>query len=993
MTWKNRITRLSGFGKCLVPALLAFAPLFLRLWRFFTCGADCGAGSVLGLFSDALTGGAFFALLLVCPRALRWLLALLWMLFQIGSLELYHAMQRYPVWQDLHYLFDADFVRNSTGTFRLAAPVFTAVICAAAIAASLLRLPRMRWSHLAWTLPTLAVLFFVHARMETGSAHAVTTNRNSVHNFVLDAVYGAQRSGESASVALPESLKHADLSGASLLGDAAGKAKNVLIVVMEGIPGLYIPEIRQAMNVPENDVTMNKLDRFTQGAMLVPDFVTHNNLTIRGLYSILCGDFSKLSSDTPKPFEVLGRPERAAACLPAQLAQHGFSTHYLQAATLGFMAKDRVMSAIGFGEAHGMEWFEEQKISSPFSLPAGWGPADSAFFQGAQRYIAELRKKEQPWMLALLTVGTHHPFIVPKEIEARYPSPRAAAVALLDEAVADFLDKLKADGTLDDTLLIVTSDESHGSPRLDWANSWGLGIVIAPEREKLPRIKSGGYGQVDIEASILDYLHFPVPRQVLGRSFFRNYDAPREMFSFTSGVLRRHTGDTSIRCIGGRTCTSFPAASILGQPPKEVKELPEQQSAETYALASALDDVLSAGRNVQKFSFASGEQRKTSGSLIGGQFIDLPANADVTIHVQMTLLEGSGESVPFRIGLWRAHDPLIDDLVDNVFPMPELPKLPALRPGESMDETISFHNAVKHRSVVFDLVKDSEGLVRIDRFDVSIKKKPVKGAEQEENEPEFSPLEMAVRMDNAKQVLALLEQGVDVNAANEKGSTALMWAVQYNRASIAEILLKRGANPNAENKAGYIALGKAVAKGYTAIVNLLLGYGADINQSDRNDRTALINAAAHGHNDIVQLLVEKGADVNQANQKGETALMNAAAWGRTDTVKLLLEHGADANQPTKGGWTALMNAAVKGDADIALMLIGKGANVNQPAKDGRTALMEAAVRGHVGMVRTLLERGADVNQSAEGGLTALKAAEQAKHAELVEVLKAAGAKE
>ncbi|MBQ9578197.1 MAG: hypothetical protein IJR28_01550, partial [Ottowia sp.] len=58
----NRLAQLS-------IVLLAFAPLFLRLWRSATCGADCGAGSMLGLFSDALTGGAFLALALACPRA------------------------------------------------------------------------------------------------------------------------------------------------------------------------------------------------------------------------------------------------------------------------------------------------------------------------------------------------------------------------------------------------------------------------------------------------------------------------------------------------------------------------------------------------------------------------------------------------------------------------------------------------------------------------------------------------------------------------------------------------------------------------------------------------------------------------------------------------------------------------------------------------------------------------------------------------------------
>lgn len=969
MTWKNRIPRLPAWGMWLAPALLAFAPLFLRLWRFATCGAGCGADSLLGLFSDALTGGVFLVLMLACPRALRWLPALLWALFQVGSLELYHAMQRYPVWQDLHYLFDANFVRNSTGGFKFAAPVFTVVTCTAALAASLLHLPKMRLRRLAWVVPALAVLFFVHARLEVVSSHAVTANRNPLHNFVLDA---AHRSRASTTVALPESLKHVDLSGASLLGDAAGKAKNVLIVVMEGIPGLYIPEIRKNIGVDEYEVTMDKLDKSTHGAMLIPDFVAHSHQTIRGLYAILCGDFSKLSYDTPKPFELLGKPERAAACLPAQLREHGFSTHYLQGARLDFMAKDRVMTHAGFQEVHGSEWFASEGIENPF--PFWWGAVDAAFFQGAQRYIAELRKKEHPWMLTLLTVGTHHPFGVPKDIAARYASPRDVAVAFLDEAVADFLDKLKADGTLDDTLVIVMSDESHGSPRLDWASSWGLGIVIAPEQEKLPRIKPGGYGLVDVEASILDYLHLPVPAQILGRSFFRNYDTPREMFSFTGGVLRRHTGATSIRCAGARTCKSVPAASILGQPPQEVKELPEQQAAETYALASALTDALRAGGDVQRFSFAMGEQRKTPGMLIGGQYMTLPANADVTVRVQMTMLEGSGESVAFRIEAKRDHDSRLNELVDNVSPMPELPSLPALRPGESMDETFSFHNAIIRRAVSFAMVAEgAKGLVRFDRFDVSIKKNPGSGTapEQKELVPELSLLERAVQAGNAQQVRTLLDQGVDVDAVNTKGSTALMWAVQYEHASIAKMLLEKGANPNAENKAGYIALGKAAAKGYTAIVNLLLGYGANINQADENGRTALMNAAAQGHADIVQMFIDKGVNVSQANKDGGTSLMEAAARGHVDTVRILLEHGADVNQADKDGWTALMQAVAQGRADIVQLLVEKGANVNAVNKDGATPLMEAVRHGHLDATKLLLNRGADVYTANKSGVTAL----------------------
>ena len=69
----------------------------------------------------------------------------------------------------------------------------------------------------------------------------------------------------------------------------------MLIIVMEGIPGLYHPEIRNSMGVAAADapITMEQLAASAPDAMLIPDFTVHSHQTIRGLYAILCGDFSK----------------------------------------------------------------------------------------------------------------------------------------------------------------------------------------------------------------------------------------------------------------------------------------------------------------------------------------------------------------------------------------------------------------------------------------------------------------------------------------------------------------------------------------------------------------------------------------------------------------------------------------------------------------------------------------------------------------------------
>lgn len=137
-------------------------------------------------------------------------------------------------------------------------------------------------------------------------------------------------------------------------------------------------------------------------------------------------------------------------------------------------------------------------------------------------------------MLTLLTVGTRQPDAVSDDTAAGYPDRLTATVDLLDRAVAQFIEDLRQDGVLDDTLVVVASDESHGSEKGDWIGSWGLGPVLAPESGPLPGLNEGTYGLVAVQASILDYLGQPIPPTVIGRSLFRDYPWLRSVYSLSA---------------------------------------------------------------------------------------------------------------------------------------------------------------------------------------------------------------------------------------------------------------------------------------------------------------------------------------------------------------------------------------------------------------------------------------------------------------------------
>jgi uncharacterized protein len=72
----------------------------------------------------------------------------------------------------------------------------------------------------------------------------------------------------------------------------------------------------------------------------------------------------------------------------------------------------------------------------------------------------------------------------------------------------------------------------------------------------------------------------------------------------------------------------------------------------------------------------------------------------------------------------------------------------------------------------------------------------------------------------------LLKRGVDINAQNAQGETALLIAAWTGRVELVEILLKKGADPNVKTHKGLSALKAATENGHAVIVRKLLAHGA-----------------------------------------------------------------------------------------------------------------------------------------------------------------------
>ena len=144
---------------------------------------------------------------------------------------------------------------------------------------------------------------------------------------------------------------------------------------------------------------------------------------------------------------------------------------------------------------------------------------------------------------------------------------------------------------------------------------------------------------------------------------------------------------------------------------------------------------------------------------------------------------------------------------------------------------------------------------------------------------EASALYCAIKEGHNTCVQIMIDEGVDVNSMDQKGTTPLIHAAKYSRLTC---------------------------------VNLLLQGGANVNRSNHSGQTALINAAANGNEDIVTALIQARASVNVKSKQGDTALIAASLTGLSkylQCVQLLVLAGADVNArnvygPVSFTWTS-----------------------------------------------------------------------------------------
>lgn len=163
-------------------------------------------------------------------------------------------------------------------------------------------------------------------------------------------------------------------------------------------------------------------------------------------------------------------------------------------------------------------------------------------------------------------------------------------------------------------------------------------------------------------------------------------------------------------------------------------------------------------------------------------------------------------------------------------------------------------------------------------------------------------------------------------------NTEFLKTVSNGNQRLVDLFIKAGINVNAKDEMGDSALKIAFRKQYSIIANILVKAGADIDIHDDNGLPLLLGLCSKNsrtYSEMARHIIMMGVDVNTRDRNGWTPLMFAIQTTNDDLVMLLLEHGANPTLKTNKGDNAIDLAKKFGRNEYVDILLAKSENENR----------------------------------------------------------------
>lgn len=216
-----------------------------------------------------------------------------------------------------------------------------------------------------------------------------------------------------------------------------------------------------------------------------------------------------------EPYVVTPYSTNKVSSIADCLKKKGYQTAFFHGAPNGSMGFQAYARSAGFDKYYGMDEFGDKS-----AYDGTWAIWDEPFLQYYARTMTEMK---EPFMTAVFTASSHHPFKVPEEYEGRFkkgPKPIHEAVGYGDYALRRFFETASQQPWFEHTLFVLTADHTNELTLPEYTNAKGLfEVPIAfyhPNSTYFKGHRNEVVSQTDIMPSVLMYVDYDEPFVAFG---------------------------------------------------------------------------------------------------------------------------------------------------------------------------------------------------------------------------------------------------------------------------------------------------------------------------------------------------------------------------------------------------------------------------------------------------------------------------------------------
>ena len=340
--------------------------------------------------------------------------------------------------------------------------------------------------------------------------------------------------------------------------------KNVVILIVESFGREYIGYYNRDIDGYQGYTPF--VDSLLANSLTWQQTYANGRKSIDGMPSIL--------SSIPmfiEPFFVTNYSLNHVGGIAYELGRKGYSSAFFHGADNNSMGFQAFARATGFEHYYGREEYcKDTRFGGNDDWDGSWAIWDDPFLQFYALTMSEL---PQPFVTAVFTASSHHPFALPEG--AHYEEGPLAihrCIRYTDDALRHFFQTASKQPWFENTIFVLTSDHTNMSDFDQYRTAIGVfsaPILIYDPSGELPRgMMPGVAQQIDIMPTLLSILGHDRPYIAFGKDLLSTPTDSSWAVNYSNGIYQYLQNDTLIQFDGERVLNVFKLSSdpLMKQP-------------------------------------------------------------------------------------------------------------------------------------------------------------------------------------------------------------------------------------------------------------------------------------------------------------------------------------------------------------------------------------------------------------------------------------------